>query len=71
MGGIDQLVQQQLLSPMSYRIALALFVAGLNATIIVAWFHGKKGRQDMPRNELVLLTVVAIGWAIATALLLA
>jgi DNA-binding SARP family transcriptional activator/predicted Ser/Thr protein kinase len=69
MGGIDQLVQQELLGPLAYRLALALFVAGLNATIILSWYHGPKGRQEVSRSEVALLTVVFVAWVIATALL--
>jgi serine/threonine protein kinase len=70
MGGVDQLVQQGLLAPISYRLALAFFVAGLNVTVITAWFHGRKGRQRVSRIELVLLAAVTLAWLTATALIL-
>lgn len=44
MGAVDQLVQQDIISPIAYRLALAFFVAGLNVSIVVARFHGEKGR---------------------------
>ena len=70
MSGIDQLVQQDLLVPIVYRLGLALFVAGLNAVIILGWFHGEKGRQRVSRAEIVLLGVVFISWLVGTALIL-
>lgn len=70
MGGVDQLVQQDLLAPIAYRLALAFFVAGLNATIIVAWFHGERGRQRVSATEVVLLSAVLFAWVIASVIIL-
>ncbi len=40
----------------------------LAAISILAWFHGKKGRQTMPPAEKWLLGAVAMTWVVATAL---
>ncbi|NNF27078.1 MAG: protein kinase [Gemmatimonadetes bacterium] len=69
MGGLDQLVQQDLLPTVTYRIGLATFLAGLNATIVLGWFHGKKGRQAFSRTEILLLALVVLAWGVAIALI--
>lgn len=66
MEGVDQLVQQTLLAPIAYLLALVLYVAGLNAVVVVTWFHGGKGPQRVPRSEIALLTLVFVGWLLAT-----
>jgi serine/threonine protein kinase len=70
MGGIDQLVQQGLLAPVSYRLALAFFVAGLAAALVVAWYHGAKGRQSVPQVERAILALIALGWLVASVVIL-
>ncbi len=67
---IDQLTQQEIFAPVAYRLALAFFVAGLNAVIVVGWFHGEKGRQRVSRAEVALLTVIFVAWVVASALML-
>lgn len=70
MGGVDQLVQQGLLPNVTYRIGLATFLAGLNAAIVIGWFHGKKGRQVFSRTEIALLTLIVLAWGGVIALIL-
>ncbi len=57
---VDQLADRGVLPELSYRIALAVVAACLPGAIIVAWFHGAKGHQEMPRIEAVLLTLVGL-----------
>jgi serine/threonine protein kinase/DNA-binding SARP family transcriptional activator len=40
-------------------------VFGFLAVSILGWFHGAKGRQEMPRAEKGLLGIVAVGWVVA------
>ena len=44
------------------RAAFFLLVSGLLATLVIAWFHGERGRQGVDVLEIALLaTAVAIG----------
>ena len=55
---VDQLVDRQILPELVYRVALVLFVGGIAAALILGWYHGEKGRQDVTRFEILLLTGV-------------
>jgi TolB-like protein len=61
----DQLTNNGVLPTYLYRAALALVLCGFPGALIVSWFHGAKGRQEVPRIEKLLLAIVAI-FAIAT-----
>lgn len=56
----DQLVGNDILPPVFYRAVLSLVVCGLPGALIVSWFHGAKGRQEVPRVERWLLAGVAL-----------
>jgi TolB-like protein len=57
---IDQLVGNEVLPQVVYIAALTLVLCGLPGALIVSWFHGAKGRQEVPKIERVLLAVVVI-----------
>ncbi|HEX6133336.1 MAG TPA: hypothetical protein VFZ24_05220 [Longimicrobiales bacterium] len=57
---IDQLVNNELLPMVAYRGVLALVICGLPGALIVSWFHGAKGRQEIPALERWLLGIVAV-----------
>ncbi|HEX6306855.1 MAG TPA: hypothetical protein VFZ69_01640 [Longimicrobiales bacterium] len=57
---IDQLVGNEVLPVAAYRAALALVLCGLPGALIVSWFHGAKGRQEVPAVERWLLLMVAV-----------
>ncbi len=58
--GVDQLVGHGILSEVGYPITLILYLAGMPATFIVAWFHGEKGTQKPPATEISLLSGVLL-----------
>jgi TolB-like protein len=60
LGIVDQLADNSILPPFSYQAAFAFLACGLPGAIIVSWFHGKRGRQQVSRLEAVLLGVVAV-----------
>jgi TolB-like protein len=62
---VDQFVNNGLLPGFMYRAALALVLCGLPGALIVSWFHGAKGRQEVPRIERWLLAGVAL-FAVST-----
>ncbi|MCL7984140.1 MAG: hypothetical protein M8872_02620 [marine benthic group bacterium] len=67
--GVDQLVSYEILPVIAYRIALIFYVFGIPGSLTIAWFHGAKGRQDIPKAELVIqgvLLVAAIALSVVT-----
>ncbi len=67
---IDQLVQQEILAKMAYQLTLVSVLAGLPAGFILAWFHGKTGRQRFRRLEFALLGAVLLIWLSVVGVLL-
>src|SRR5690606_1179349 len=57
---IDQLVGNDVLPQVAYRIVLTLAICGLPGVLIVSWLHGAKGRQEIPPIERWLLAAVAV-----------
>lgn len=57
---IDQLVGNEMLPAVAYRVVLTLVICGLPGALVVSWFHGAKGRQEIPPIERWLLAAVAI-----------
>lgn len=57
---VDQLVGNDLIPQVVYFATLSLVLCGFPGAIIVSWFHGAKGRQEMPRVEKWLLGMVAL-----------
>jgi TolB-like protein len=57
---IGELGDNGLLPPVVFRAGFALVLGGFPGALIVAWFHGAKGRQDVPRLEKALLALVAV-----------
>lgn len=57
---IGELGDNGILPPVVFRAVFALYLSALPGALIVSWFHGAKGRQDVPRIEKVLLGVVGI-----------
>jgi len=67
--GVDQLVSYEILPVIAYRIALIFYLFGIPGSLTIAWFHGAKGRQDIPKAELLIqgvLLVAAIALSIIT-----
>lgn len=52
--GVQQLVDNQLLPAVAWRIALVFYLFGIPGSSILAWFHGEKGAQKPPPAELWL-----------------
>ena len=47
-------------------VVVLLVVLGFPAALIVSWFHGEKGRQEMARSEGALLLTLAVLAAVGT-----
>jgi TolB-like protein len=57
---IDQLVGNGVLDPVVYKSALTLVICGFPGALIVSWFHGAKGRQEIAGIERWLLGAVVV-----------
>lgn len=62
----DFFVDNYALSPRMLDIAVLLIVLGFPAALIIAWYHGEKGRQQVARTEASLLVTLAVLAAIGT-----
>ncbi len=59
---VDQFVDRAILPDRAYQIALAWYLAGACAALVVGWYHGEKGRQRVSVMEMALLAgCLAIG----------
>ncbi len=71
LGFIDQLVDRDVVPDFTYNLLLGPFIGGLVAAVVLAWFHGERGRQRFQKFEIMLLIVAAvIGFAISAVLLI-
>ncbi len=50
-------------------LTVASAVAAFFASGVLAWFHGEAGRQKAPKIEFVLLGAIAVGWLVASVVL--
>jgi TolB-like protein len=57
---VDHFVGRGFLPEVVYTVVLLFCGFGLPGVFIVSWFHGAKGRQEMPTAEVWLLSALAI-----------
>ena len=67
---IAELADRDIVPEKFYQVSLATFACAFVASVIVAWFHGKKGRQKVQASEIGLLTAVAIIWLVVAGWIL-
>jgi TolB-like protein len=65
---IGELGDNGILPRVVFRAGFALYLTALPGALIVAWFHGAEGRQDVPRIEKILLGLVGVVALLATGL---
>ena len=53
----------------SLRALVVLLIFGFSATLVLAWYHGEKGRQNLSISEIALLSFIVImsAFVLATA----
>lgn len=56
----DMLTENSVIPAWAWRATFALFLSGLPGAVIVSWFHGARGRQEVPRAERWLLAGVGV-----------
>jgi serine/threonine protein kinase/DNA-binding SARP family transcriptional activator len=59
-----ELVERGHLPEITETLILMTIPFGLLAVSILGWFHGKKGPQEMPLVEKLLLGLLALGWVV-------
>jgi len=53
--------------PLVGRVTFVFLATGLGVALVLAWYHGERGRQRVSLTESVLLVCLALGGALATA----
>lgn len=69
--GISTMVEMEVLPPLAFELCLVFWLAGIPASLTVAWFHGEEGEQKVRPAEIWILGVIAVGWLVATAMVVA
>lgn len=57
---VSQLVDHEIVPDPTYRVVLALYICGIPATLVLGWFHGKRGRQKFVPLEIGMLSLVGV-----------
>jgi eukaryotic-like serine/threonine-protein kinase len=47
--------------PALVRAATVFLAIGFGAALVIAWYHGEQGRQQVTRTEIVLLSLILLG----------
>lgn len=68
---VSTLVERGVLPNLAFELCLVFWLAGIPASLTVAWFHGEKGEQQVRPAEIWILGSIAVGWLVATAVVLA
>jgi serine/threonine protein kinase len=63
------LYERWALPPYVFDVTVTTAVAGVLVSLVVAWFHGERGRQQAPTVEYVLLGIIAVAWLVISATL--
>jgi TolB-like protein/Tfp pilus assembly protein PilF len=58
---VDVLAEMWAWPPAVGRVAFVVLATGLGLTVVLAWFHGERGRQRVSGTEVALLAILAIG----------
>lgn len=57
----SQFVERGILPEVGYTVALIWYVGGFFAAAVIGWYHGERGDQTAPPQELVMLAVIGVG----------
>ncbi len=67
---MDQLADRHVIPELIYKWTLATVACSVTASVVIAWFHGRPGRQRVGSLEVSILTLLGLAWLV-TCLLLA
>ena len=62
----SQLRDDGVLPTSAFLITLLFFPVGFAGATVIAWFHGKKGPQRVPRAEVWILSTLVLVWIAAS-----
>jgi len=57
---INLFIDRYQLSPFLFDATMILIIAGIPGSIIIAWFHGKRGPQKISRTEIFLHSILLV-----------
>lgn len=43
-----------------FKIVFTLIIAGIPIALIIAWYHGEKGKQHVQRIEIILISIISL-----------
>ena len=64
------MVENDIVSRLALQLAIASFLVGIPAVLVLAWYHGRSGRQRFRLLEYWFLGVVVIIWVVVLAAIL-
>lgn len=67
---VGELADMEVIPLRSYKVALNTYISAVAVSGVIAWFHGKKGRQKVTPLEVGLLAAIGIVWLLVTLWLL-
>ncbi len=67
---VDQLADRHVIPELIYRLSLATVAYSVTASVVIAWFHGRPGRQRVGSLEVSILTLVGLAWLVTCLLVL-
>ena len=65
----SQLAEDGVLSTSAFLVTLLFFPVGFAGATVIAWFHGKKGPQAVPRAEVLILSALLLVWIVLSFLI--
>ena len=66
---VAQNVDMALFPVVVYHLTLATVTAGLPLTFVLAWYHGRPGRQPFRAREIALLSAIVLVWILVSVAL--
>lgn len=57
---IDQFTDRGIMPAVFYQIALIWYLLGIPAALLIGWYHGEKGKQRAPIDELAVLVILLL-----------
>ncbi len=66
-GFMGELVDRETVAPIFFPLTLAFVGCGFVASMVVAWFHGERGRQKAPLVEWTVLGIIGVIWVVLSA----
>lgn len=65
---IDTVVGNYGLPGLVFDLSFATWISAIPASLVLAWFHGEKGEQEIRPLEMWLLGVIGLGWLVWSVL---